>query len=180
MTIKDAPFTGESPESHLATEVMEVWVALPWSIGPGTLYKFVAFRKVMPCGPCGPGILLAGPVIPVAPVNPRSPCGPAGPVAPVRPLSPCGPGAPPAGPGGPCDPAGPWTPLVPLVPLIPGGPWGPCWPGGPWVPVLLLSFLSLSNLTCLQNSTELTKNPSSGPVLHSYLFTSVGYVLYLS
>jgi hypothetical protein len=40
----------------------------------------------------------------------------------------------------------------------------------------LLSFLS-SNLTSLQNSTELTKNPSSGPVLHSYLLSSVGYLL---
>ena len=30
----------------------------------------------------------------------------------------------------------------------------------------LSSFLS-SNLKCLQNSTELTKNPSNGPVLHS-------------
>jgi hypothetical protein len=40
---------------------------------------------------------------------------------------------------------------------------------------LLLS--SLSNLTCLQNSTEPTKNPSNGPVLHSYFLSSVGYWL---
>ena len=42
---------------------------------------------------------------------------------------------------------------------------------GPCVPVLLylISFLSLSsNLLNLQNSTELTKKPSNGPVLHSY------------
>jgi hypothetical protein len=57
-------------------------------------------------------------------------------------------------------------------------PCGPAGPGGPWVSVLLslLSFLS-SNLTCLQNSTELTKNPSNGPVLHSYYLSSVGYWL---
>ena len=48
---------------------------------------------------------------------------------------------------------------------------GPCEPGEPTLPSL--SFLS-SNLTCLQNSTEDTKKPSGGPVLHSYLFTSVG------
>jgi hypothetical protein len=45
----------------------------------------------------------------------------------------------------------------------------------------LLSFLSLSflssNFTCLQNSTELTKKPSNGPVLHWYLLSSVGYWL---
>jgi hypothetical protein len=51
------------------------------------------------------------------------------------------------------------------------------------VPVLLslsrISFLSLSlsNLLNLQNSTELTKNPSNGPVLHSYFLSSVGYWL---
>jgi hypothetical protein len=39
----------------------------------------------------------------------------------------------------------------------------------------LSSFLS-SNLI-LQNSTELTKNPSNGPVLHSYFLSSVGYLL---
>ncbi len=37
-------------------------------------------------------------------------------------------------------------------------------------------FLS-SNLPCLQNSTELTKKPSNGPVLHSYLLSSVEYLL---
>ena len=70
--------------------------------------------------------------------------------------------------GGPCVPG----------PLAPGGPAGP---GGPCVPVLLslISFLSLSsNLLNLQNSTEETKNPSNGPVLHSYFLSSVGYWLY--
>jgi hypothetical protein len=43
---------------------------------------------------------------------------------------------------------------------------------------LLLSFLSsMSNFTCLQNSTQLTKKPSNGPVLHSYFLSSVWYVL---
>ena len=55
-------------------------------------------------------------------------------------------------------------------------------PPGPSVPVWLsiiffLSFFSLSNLRCLQNSTEETKNPSNGPVLHSYFLSSVGYEL---
>ena len=64
------------------------------------------------------------------------------------------------------------VPLTPLVPLIPGGPCGPGTvlfaPAGPVWLSLLLSFLSLSlsNLTCLQNSTELTKKPSNGSVLH--------------
>ena len=83
---------------------------------------------------------------------------PDGPCAPLIPLL----------PGWPCIP---WIPWGPVAPVAPGGP------GGPWVPVwllsLLLSFLS-SNLTCLQNSTELTKNPSNGPVLHSYFLSSVG------
>jgi hypothetical protein len=35
----------------------------------------------------------------------------------------------------------------------------------------------LSNLPCLRNSTELTKNPSNELVLHSYFLSSVGYVL---
>ena len=44
--------------------------------------------------------------------------------------------------------------------------------------LLSLSFLSfLSNLKCSQNSTELTKKPSNGPVLHSYGLSSVGYGL---
>jgi len=77
----------------------------------------------------------------------------------------------PAGPGIPCNP---W---------IPCGPAGPAGPAGPCVPVLLslsrISFLSLSlsYLLNLQNSTELTKNPSNGPVLHSYFLSSVGYWL---
>ena len=47
-------------------------------------------------------------------------------------------------------------------------------PEGPCGPLLysLLSFLSVSNLTCLQNSTEPTTIPSNRPVLHSY-FSSV-------
>ena len=96
--------------------------------------------------------------MPIGPV----PAGPAGPARPVLPLF----------PGGPC---------VPVSPGGPGGPCGPAGPGGPCVPVILLSFLSLSflssNLMCLQNSTELTKNPSKGPVLHSYFLSSVGYWL---
>ena len=70
-------------------------------------------------------------------------------------------------PGGPCGP------VAPGAPAGPGRPCGPAGPGGPCVPVLLslTSFLSLSsNLTCLQNSTEETKKPSNGPVLHSYCF----------
>ena len=92
------------------------------------------------------------------------------PEAPGVPCVPLNPG----GPCGPCGPCGPWAPSSPSVPSAPGGPCGPC------VPVrLLLSLslsLSLSNLN-LQNSTEDTKNPSNGPVQHSYLFSSVGYVL---
>ncbi len=64
-------------------------------------------------------------------------------------------------------PAGSWIPWIPCAPVAPAGPAGPAGPGGPCVPVwllsLLLSFLS-SNFICLQNSTELTKNPSNGPV----------------
>lgn len=76
---------------------------------------------------------------------------------------------------------GPWVPLnsrSPCIPWEPGGPWGPAGRGGPWgsVPVCLLSFLLSSNLN-LQNSTELTKNPSNRPALHSYLLLSVGYLL---
>jgi hypothetical protein len=33
----------------------------------------------------------------------------------------------------------------------------------------------LSNLIWLQNSTEPTKKPSNGPILHSYFLSSVGY-----
>ena len=46
-------------------------------------------------------------------------------------------------------------------------------------------FIIISNFSIiiefnmnLQNSTELTKNPSNGPVLHSYFLSSVGYWLY--
>jgi hypothetical protein len=44
------------------------------------------------------------------------------------------------------------------------------------VSFLSISFLS-SNLLNLQNSTEDTKKPSNGPVLHSYFLSSVGYWL---
>ena len=79
----------------------------------------------------------------------------------------------PGGPWSPVEAGRPCGPVAPVEPVAPGGPWipcGPCGPGGPCVPVLLLSlsllsFLS-SNLTCLQNSTEDTKKPSNGPVLH--------------
>ena len=65
----------------------------------------------------------------------------------------------------------PFTPLIPFAPDAPGWPFAPARPCSPGVPCLFLqlslsSFLS-SNLN-LQNSTELTKNPSNGPVLHSY------------
>ena len=55
----------------------------------------------------------------------------------------------------------------PCWPVRPGTPCGPGGPGGPCVPVLL-SFRSSSllNLLNLQNSTEPTKKPSNGPVLH--------------
>ena len=61
------------------------------------------------------------------------------------------------------------------VPLTPGGP---CGPGEPCAPVLLslsLSFLSSNLLSCFAspNSTELTKKPSKGPVLHSYFLSLV-------
>jgi hypothetical protein len=67
------------------------------------------------------------------------------------------------------------TPGGPCVPLTPGGP---CGPGGPCAPVLLslsLSFLSSNLLSCFAspNSTELTKKPSKGPVLHSYFLSLV-------
>jgi hypothetical protein len=75
-------------------------------------------------------------------------------------------------PGEPVAPGGPCGPVAPGGPCGPVAPGGPCGPDGPCVPVLLslTSFLSslLSNLPCLQNSTELTKKPSKGPVLHSY------------
>jgi hypothetical protein len=81
-------------------------------------------------------------------------------------------------PGGPAGPgivlAGPTGPGTVL--FAPAGPGGPCGPGRPCVPVLLslISFLSsLPNLLCLQNSTEPTKNPSNGPVLHSYFLSSL-------
>lgn len=88
---------------------------------------------------------------------------------PFRKVIPEGPTVPlsPVAPGGPC---GPCAPVAPLVPLTPGGPCGPTL-------VSLWSFLLSSNLICLQNSTELTKNPSKGPVLHSYFLSSVGYWL---
>src|SRR5215208_6876441 len=73
-------------------------------------------------------------------------------------------------PGGPCGPTGP------CVPLAPGGPCGPIGPCGP-VLLSLTSFLSLcflsSNFFASQNSTELTKKPSNGPVLHSYFLSLV-------
>jgi hypothetical protein len=56
-----------------------------------------------------------------------------------------------------CGPCGSVAPVAPVVPLIPGGPCGPILLS-PW------SFLS-SKLLNLQNSTELTKKPSNGPVL---------------
>src|SRR5687767_12592493 len=92
--------------------------------------------------------------------------GPGRPGAPLVPFVPGGPCAPlvPLAPGGPCAPLAPGGPCAPLAP---GGPCGPCGPCVPVVLSLLWSFLS-SNLTCLQNSTELTKKPSNGPVLHSY------------
>src|SRR5918994_1711983 len=73
----------------------------------------------------------------------------------------------------PLAPGGPWVPLNPGGPWVPLNPAGPCGPGGPCGPVLLsLSFLS-SNFLCFasQNSTELTKKPSNGPVLHSYFLS---------
>ena len=77
-------------------------------------------------------------------------------------------------------PGVPGIPWVPLAPAGPAGPTGPCGPGGPCVPVLLSSLsLSLSFLSCFtsQNSTELTKKPSKGPVLHSYFLSLVLYSL---
>jgi hypothetical protein len=70
----------------------------------------------------------------------------------------------------------PFTPLIPFAPDAPGWPFvpaGPCSPGVPCVFVLLSlsSFLS-SNLN-LQNSPEFTKNPSNGPVLHSYFLSYI-------
>jgi hypothetical protein len=85
----------------------------------------------------------------------------------------------PAGPIGPCIP---WIPCGPVAPVAPVGPIAPCGPAGPAGPTLvsLWSFLS-SNLICLQNSTELTKKPSNGPVLHSYFYRrlDIGYKNYL-
>src|SRR5687768_1233268 len=84
----------------------------------------------------------------------------------------------PGGPWVPLTPGGPWVPLTPGGPCGPIGPCGPAGPGGPCGPVLLslslLSFLS-SNFLCFasQNSTELTKKPSNGPVLHSYFLSLV-------
>ena len=86
----------------------------------------------------------------------------------------------------PDDPYGPTKPGIPWIPCGPAGPIGPCGPCGPWVPVWLslLSFLSSflsSNLLNLQNSTEDTKKPSKGPVLHSYFLSwlDIGYKSYL-
>lgn len=45
---------------------------------------YVSVGPVIPCGPVGPGIVLAapvGPCIPCGPVGPVIPCGPMGPVA---------------------------------------------------------------------------------------------------
>ena len=54
-----------------------------------------------------------------------------------------------------------------IIPNGPGLPWNYYWPLGrcrTCRPVPLPSFL-----TFVQNSTELTTNPSNGPVWHSYL-----------
>ena len=66
----DAPFKGKSPRSHVAKEVAKN-IPEPASssgpitnLGPSSLYTFVAFKKVMPGGPAGPGIVLAGPTGP--------------------------------------------------------------------------------------------------------------------
>ena len=60
------------------------------------------------------------------------------------------------------------SPLGPCGPGGPGGPGGPC---GPF-PFYYLYIFPIIEFKCLQNSTELTKKPSNGPVLHSYLFSS--------
>ena len=64
------------------------------------------------------------------------------------------------GTAGPCIPGGPCGPVEATCPCGHAGPGGPC------IPVLLslISFLSIIKLTCLQNSTELTKKPSKDPV----------------
>src|SRR5215204_7656639 len=92
------------------------------------------------------------------------PLAPGGPCVPLAPGRPCVPLAP-AGPAGPCGPCGP------------AGPIGPCGPGGPCGPVLLSLSLSLNLCFASQNSTELTKKPSNGPVLHSYFLSLVLYSL---
>ena len=130
--------------------------------------------------PMGHASMPTGPV----PAGPAGPAGPGNPLVPLIPGGPCGPGTVLAAPAGPVGPIAPVNPLSPWEPGAPGGPCGPVWPPagpggpcGPCVPVILLSFLSSllsSNLICLQNSTELTKNPSNGPVLHWYLLSSVG------
>ena len=79
-------------------------------------------------------------------------------------------------------PDGPWSPGEPgrpCEPVSPGGPSGPWGPGGPWGPIVTLLPLCLPSSSTigaalLQNSTELTKKPSSGPFWHSYLFICVG------
>ena len=80
----------------------------------------------------------------------------------------------------PEDPGGPCVPLNPLGPCGPGpvlsAPAGPGGPAGALWAYFIIFLLSSLNLN-LQNSTELTKNPSNGPVLHSYFLSSVGYVL---
>ena len=91
---------------------------------------------------------------------------PGGPCAPSVPLNPLGPCV----PFGPIWPWTPWGPVAPVAPVAPVGPGGPCGP-------ILISLLLSLNLTCLQNSTELTKKPSNGPVWHSYFLSSVGYAL---
>lgn len=87
----------------------------------------------------------------------------------------------------PCVPLNPRSPCMPCAPISPCGPADLLAQEGLVGLVFLfcdylISFLSssLSNLLNLQNSTEPTKKPSKGPVLHSYLFISVGYCLYIS
>ena len=83
----------------------------------------------------------------------------------------------------------PFCPVAPVAPVAPVEPGTePCGPMDLQLHLLVLvdpeflfyylSFLSsLSNLIDLQNSTEPTKKPSNGPVLHSYFLSSVGYWL---
>ena len=113
---------------------------------------------VIPGGPWSPGV-------------PGRPCGPVAPVEPVNPVL----------PWRPWIPCGPVAPVSPFGPCGPGGPWRPWEPAGPCVPVLLSlslwSFLSSSNLTCLQNSTEPTKSLQMGPFyIHTFChLLNIGY-----